>query len=243
MRSAAKRLGVDAFELARQLDRETLGGKLDRRQRILDLVREPPRDFRPRGVPLRLNELRYVVEDDDVAGNGGAGEPRTAHQHRARMTGDGQLRFLLPLAVAAGAKSLGNELGERSERGEPPSPLGERKAGQVGHRLLEDDRRARVAGAQPIAVVERKHAGRQIAEDAFEIRVRGFDRAPRFLGLGARLGKLRGHRVERLGENAELVARRDGLSAREVALGDRARAFGEKAERRGEALRQHDGEP
>ncbi len=57
-----------------------------------------------------------------------------------------------------------------------------------------------------------------------------------------RVGELRGHRVERLGQHAELVARRDRLAAREVALRDGARALGEQAQRRGEALGQHDRE-
>ena len=47
-----------------------------------------------------------------------------------------------------------------------------------------------------------------------------------------RFGELRRHRVERLGQHAELVARHDRLPAREVALRDRARAFREQAERR-----------
>ena len=68
------------------------------------------------------------------------------------------------------------------------------------------------------------------------------DRAARFLGLLLRLGELRGHRVERFGQHAELVARGHRLPAREVALRDRARALGQEPERRREPLRQHDGE-
>ena len=41
---------------------QALGGQLDRRQRILDLVREPPRHLAPRGDLLRPDERRHVVE-------------------------------------------------------------------------------------------------------------------------------------------------------------------------------------
>ena len=44
-----------------------LGGELNRRQRVLDLVRQPPRDVAPGRDPLRPHQRRHVVE----------------HQHRA----------------------------------------------------------------------------------------------------------------------------------------------------------------
>ena len=46
---------------------QALGGQLDRRQRILDLVREAARDFAPGRVALRLQQRGDVVEHDDVA--------------------------------------------------------------------------------------------------------------------------------------------------------------------------------
>ena len=65
-------------ELAAELDGEPFGRKLDRRQRILDLVREPSRDFGPRRVALRLRKLGHVVEHHHVAGAGSPAsrEPR-----------------------------------------------------------------------------------------------------------------------------------------------------------------------
>ena len=44
---------------------QALGGELDRRQRILDLVRETPRHLAPGGDLLRPDERRHVVEDED----------------------------------------------------------------------------------------------------------------------------------------------------------------------------------
>ena len=57
LRPADERLLVAGVELAAELDREALRGKLDRGQRVLDFVREPSRDFGPRRVALCLDEL------------------------------------------------------------------------------------------------------------------------------------------------------------------------------------------
>ena len=60
-------VGVAARQLVDQLHLHALGRQLDRRQRILDLVRQPARHLAPRDSPLRRNHLRDVVEHDDVA--------------------------------------------------------------------------------------------------------------------------------------------------------------------------------
>ena len=46
---------------------DALGRELDRRQRILDLVRDAPRDVGPGGAALRADQLGHVVEGDDMA--------------------------------------------------------------------------------------------------------------------------------------------------------------------------------
>ncbi len=228
LRAARQRLPVGPFEAPRELALEALGRELDRRQRVLDLVREPARDLAPRRVALRLREIGDVVEHDDVAGDRRDRQARAAHQQRAHQVRDRQLRLLLPLRVAARAKALGDELGERRQRRQLAPPVGERGAGQLGERLLQDHRGARVGRAQPVAIVEREHAGREIAENALEVCARRLGRAARLLGLLLRLGELRRHRVERFGQHAELVARGHRLPAREIALRDRARALGEQ---------------
>ena len=50
-----------------ELPAHALGAQLDRRQRILDLVREPPGDVAPRRHALRPDERRHVVEHEDGA--------------------------------------------------------------------------------------------------------------------------------------------------------------------------------
>ena len=46
---------------------QPLGGELDRRQRILDLVRDAARDVRPGRAALRRHQVGDVVEGDDEA--------------------------------------------------------------------------------------------------------------------------------------------------------------------------------
>ena len=47
---------------------QPFGRELDRRQRILDLVRDAPRHVGPGGGALRRHEIGDVVEGDDIAG-------------------------------------------------------------------------------------------------------------------------------------------------------------------------------
>jgi len=46
---------------------QTLGRKLNRSQRILDLMSDSPRDFLPRRRFLRAEHFRQIVEHQDVA--------------------------------------------------------------------------------------------------------------------------------------------------------------------------------
>ena len=153
LRAALQRLLVGASSFARELDREPLRRELDRRQRILDLVREPPRDLGPRGVALRLHELGHVVEHDDVARR--PAPPAAAIRASAACATDSpraSSASLLPLPVAAAAKALGDELGERRERRQAPAPLGERHA-RSGRRAAAagSPRALGFDGAQPVA--------------------------------------------------------------------------------------------
>ena len=71
-----------------------LGAQLDRRQRVLDLVRQTPRDLAPRGDLLRANQRRHVVEHQHHAVG-----PFSAVQRR----GD---RRQLQLAIVARQRDL-----------------------------------------------------------------------------------------------------------------------------------------
>ena len=62
--SISRVLGIHAAE---QPAAQAVGRQLDRRQRVLDLVREPPRHLAPGGIALRLQQRGDVVEHDHDA--------------------------------------------------------------------------------------------------------------------------------------------------------------------------------
>ena len=111
---------------------QPLGRQLDRRQRILDLVRQPPRHLAPRGDLLRADERRDVVEHE----HGALGRAGFADERR-RHGGEVQL-----LAVAGDRRSPA-----APARAWRPARAGEQRAerlqiGAVEHRArrLADDR-------------------------------------------------------------------------------------------------------
>jgi len=78
--------GVLVDHLAEEPAAEPLGGQLDGRERVLDLVGQAACHLAPGGVPLGLHEGGDVVEhDDEAAGHvPGAGQSRAgAHQDPA----------------------------------------------------------------------------------------------------------------------------------------------------------------
>ena len=64
--SGSVKISCDIFAL------EPLGGKLDRRQRILDLMGDAARDIGPGGGALGADQIGDVVEGDDKAVGGAA---------------------------------------------------------------------------------------------------------------------------------------------------------------------------
>ena len=78
---------------------EPLGRELDRRQRVLDLVREPARDLAPCGDLLRADERRHVVQHENLPFVRAA----VADQRRRH---DRQMR-LVPLARDRDLRSTG----------------------------------------------------------------------------------------------------------------------------------------
>ena len=141
-----------AVELRRELTLEPLGRKLDRRQRILDLVREAARDLGPRGVALRLRELGHVVEHDDVAGH--RRRPAAASRASAACASGWPPRAPPASATArrgSPRKPSATSSANGASAGQLAPPVGERHAGQLGERLLQDHRGARIGRAQPVA--------------------------------------------------------------------------------------------
>ena len=200
-RASASRWSAPS-SLRASLTREPLGGELDRRQRILDLVREPARDLGPRGVALRLHELGHVVEHDDIARDGASRQPRPAHQQRARQA---RPRRAAPrvchCASRPSRKPSATSSANGASAGRRAAPLGKRHARQVGERLLQDHARrsgSRCAGGSDRRTRARPRTGCRGCSPGTRAR-RLRSRARDSSVLRMRFGELRGHRVERFG--------------------------------------------
>ena len=200
---------------AAEVTLKAFGGQLDGRQRILDLVREPPRHLPPRRDFLRPDQRRHVVE----------------HQHRA---------FEVPpspasvVAIAARCSSRPSRTSvtscagvssprpaaDRSSaasgaRSSPRQHLGGRlpdgvrvEAEQTPRRVVHRRRCAPCASTEMTPVAMRSRIGLDVAAAplAFEVLALEIDRAiaPASRRLAASSPAMR---VERLDERTELVRR------------------------------------
>jgi hypothetical protein len=94
--------------------------------------------------------------------------------------------------------------------------------------------------AQHEAPIENEHPGREVGQNRFEVGARRFDFGAMALGIAPRVVELARHLVERLGQDAQLVAAVDCLARREVAGSHRLRSLGEDRQRRRQPARQHE---
>ena len=230
---------------------QPFGAELDRRQRILDFVREPPRHVAPGRDALRPNQRRHVVEHEHRAlatrrvsagEHGGRGrqvdfavlarERDLLHRPRRRSRPRGFDQRQQRLQVLAA---------EHVARPARPSAVVPEAEQPLGRAV---DRRDAPVG------VERDDAGRDALEDRLDVaaarvdfEVLPLEILPRLLELLAARPQLGRHHVERLDERAELVA---GLRLEpdvELAGADRARAFGQHLHRPRDALREIQAQP
>ena len=119
---------------------QPLGRQLDRRQRVLDLVGDAPRNIRPSRGALRQHQLGDVVDGDDVAVLGFGGL-FAGHAHRiiALLAVAADRHLALHQALIAVARrlkdigELGRDLGERK-----PEHLAFRAPDQLLGRAIED---------------------------------------------------------------------------------------------------------
>ena len=235
-RRTREHLGVGLGQLGRELQLHALGGKLNRRERVLDFVREPPRDLTPGLVALRLQKMRHVVEYHDKRGIGALRKARAAQQQDLCAVPRVALDLLLPLVAAPRAERVANRLRHGAQRRIERVPRAE---------LALDERRtldpqdlvgAAVRRSELKVLVEREHTCRKIVENALELDFGVGELRFLVLGLRARVGELHGHAVERTREHSELVAARIGRALAEVALRDGAGAFDQHVERGGQAF-------
>ena len=104
------------FGRMREMAAQPLGAELDRRERVLDLVRQPTRDLAPGRDPLRTNQRRDVIEDHDHAiGRAVVAAQRRGHHRQvdfAPLEGD---RDFLRTQVFAVAQRVVDGDGQRLE--------------------------------------------------------------------------------------------------------------------------------
>ena len=163
-----------AFEFCRELHREPLRRKLDRRQRILDLVRQPPRDFGPRGIALRLHQFGHVVEDHDVAAGDRRARQRAFRASAASATGSPRR---VPPPSAIGRRGRRESL-RRPVRRTTPSPGAACPSPPSGMPISSASGCCRITAALGLTVRSRCRSSNASTPD---------DRLPRMLSRYARV--------------------------------------------------------
>ena len=229
------------FMAGEEATAHAFGGKLDRRERILDLVREPARHFAPGRVALRLQQRRDVVEHDDVADL--AILIRAAVCRHTSACGGSML-----LSRSICSRHSSRPAAKRTASAATNWPRRSLLAASSGSvRPVAAERSVpRIAPAASLAMrtvsiaIDAEHAGRQAREKNRETRalaLHGLLAARRFF---ARAAQALGHVVERMHEEAHLVARRQRQARAEIALADGARAGDEILHGTREPLRRED---
>ncbi len=102
VRRAVEDFGLVGRQAAEEAAAQALGRELDRRERILHLVGEPPRDLGPGRVALRAVEYREVVEHDDDARVVTCAAEFGATQHQHAPLAAAGIEHDLPAPLARG---------------------------------------------------------------------------------------------------------------------------------------------
>ena len=202
------------------------GGQLDRRQRVLDLVREAPRDFAPGGHLLRPDERRHVVEhDDDAVGAAIVAAQRRRHDREMQLAAAARQRHVARADVAAASQCFVDDVSQRLQVAVAEG-LARRKPGD--RRVdAKQPRGGGIRGADAAERIDGDDAGGNAIENRFDVRFRpstsrcfAFELVSRSLETPAVGGQLARHAVERLDERAEFILRFGHHAMIEVAGAD-----------------------
>ena len=190
---------------------QPLGAQLDRRQRILDLVREPARHLAPGGDLLRADERRDVVEHQhDAFRRPALADERRRHGRQMNLLAVASHGNLLRGRLGHGAARTREQRRQRPEIG--PVEHGERGLADNRARQAEQPRRRAVDRRDRAAGIDRDDAGRDALQNGLDVAAAllhlemlalELDRRP--VDLAAARRQLARHRVERVDERAELV--------------------------------------
>ena len=239
--AALEQFGFFLRQAVLELHLHALGRQLDRRERVLDLVRQAPRDFAPGHRALRRDHVRDIVEHDDEAAVGAHRQARAARQQHqvvvvlVAAAAARDLDLLLPVGALAPLGGRMRALGREGARDAVREVFQAGDAGQrPGHcaRFHLQDAIGRVVRVHHQAFgVEHDHAGRHIGQHRFEVGLGALQRGAVALDRAPGLEQLAGHGIERLRQRAQFVLGLDDRPRRQVALGHRLRALGQHQQR------------
>ena len=229
---------------------ETLGGQLDRRQGVLDLVCDPPGHLSPRSRPLRTNQLGMILEDHDHAHP----SPLFVLEHagpneeilRLLLKEDANLPREIPRSSLI---HLLDHFTDRLHR----LPCKKLKVGFPEHRRGPDSElhlHEPIHGLNPALTVQGHHTGAYVPEEnlhvspaLFEFDVALVESPLRFLDLHALLLQVHDHPVERVHQDPHFVVR-GGLDAiRQVSCRHLPDALCKMLDGRGDAFRKEEPKP
>ena len=223
---------------------QSLGAQLDRCQRILDFVREPPRHLAPRRDLLRANERRHIVEDQhDALRRAAVADERGGDRRKMQLLTFARNRDFLRGRLGLAAAGPGQQRAERLQIGTAEDA--ERRLADDRSLDAQEPRRRAVDRRDPAGRVHRHDARRDalqnrldVAPPPFDLLVFPFELDGRSLDLAPARLELDRHRVECVDERAELVValRLDPLI--EMARADLARGRRQKLHGARDALRQ-----
>ena len=187
------------------------GAQLNRRQGILDLVRQTPSHVPPRGHPLSPDEGRDVVEHHDGAINAA----RLGGQRRGRYSEVDLLSFVSECHFL-GASTAGARLRLHQDLSQRLEILASQHAGRgLPHgRWIKGQQTARrpVDRAHPTLGIHRNYAGCDPLQNRLDVlatlvdlQIRALQVTPRPVQTETIRRQFAGHGVERFDERAELV--------------------------------------
>ncbi len=187
-------IGAVALEVARQ----SLRGKLDRRQRILDFVRDALRDFLPGRGLLRAQQVGQIVHDHHVAAVGAARAERTDRHGRVQQASGGRKFEFLRGGAQAQRPAHQNVNGARAFLTQQL-----REGNGLLGAFAEHAHRGGIDAANRFGLIDGDHAGGNIFENGFHQRAAALeflDGLLQVLGedvdLAAAVAELLGHAVE-----------------------------------------------
>src|SRR5271168_4730260 len=193
--------------VALQITQQPLRRKLNRRQRILDLVRNPLRHFLPGRRLLRAQQIRQIVNHDHVAR---IRKPRSQRTHRHRRAHQPPRRGNLNFPRRhAHAQRTPHQMQHRSRRVFSHQV---RQSPRLPRRISQNRRYRRIHLRHFARRVQRNHAGGNIFQNRFHqfppplTLFNGlFQTLREFINLAAPLAQLLRHAIERAHQHPQLV--------------------------------------